>query len=155
MTSTESKAFLSLSPFSLFLRAPRGTHFTLIRLPARWRTWKTRFSPSSPILGPEARQTEQSRTIDRDSLNTYLRIVPCHPVRGGGSKDSGNVCWWNVAWHGSWRRRVWRKFAKGINRRREANGVATCANEPDVLLPLTIVQYRGRHRPRNESLNRV
>lgn len=65
--------------------------------------------------------------------------------------------WWNVAWHGSWEETCLAKI-RGLERnkgRREANGVATCANEPDVLLPLTIVQYRGRHRPRNESLNRV
>lgn len=139
-------SIVRVRPFSLSLHAPRGTHFTLVRLRGR--------CGSSPTLGPQARRTEQSRTIDRDSLNTYLRIVSWQSVEGGRIIET---CVGAVECCVARRRRVWRKFAasKGINKAREANGVATCANEPDVLLPLTIVQYRGRHRPRNESLNRV
>lgn len=133
----KSKAFLSLSS-----RSSWHPFYT------RTSPWKMRFFP---YVGPTG-ETDGTIANDRSRFIEYVSTY-CF-VEGGRIIET---CVGAVECCVARRRRVWRKFAasKGINKAREANGVATCANEPDVLLPLTIVQYRGRHRPRNESLNRV
>lgn len=81
-------SIVRVRPFSLFLHAPRGTHFTLVRLPARWRAWKMRFFPYVRPTG----ETDGTIANDRSRFIEYVSTY-CFVAIRGRRKDNRNVCW--------------------------------------------------------------